>query len=428
MPGVHLETYGCQMNRYDSELVRSILSEYPVAKGFEDADYILLNTCAVRENAYNKIRARVGDLNRHRKERGAKVGILGCMAEGERENLLKTGQVDFVVGPDRYRDLPRLLNGELETAVLYGSDAGEDYSNLQPERDPSVNAWIAIMRGCNNFCAYCVVPLVRGRERSRPLDSVVREAVEAAGAGRKQITLLGQNVNSYRHEGKGFADLLKAVAEVPGIERIRFTSSHPKDFPAEVIDILAAEEKICPQVQLSLQSGSTEVLRRMNRGYTREDFLRLSEELRNRIPGVFLSTDIIVGFPGETAEQFEETRSAMRIANFESSFIFKYSPRKGTLAQREYEDDVSEIEKTERIVQLNEDQKLRTAEALGGLIGKEAVVLLEDEQAPLGKEQCQGRIPQGVTVVLPAGAGKSGDMIKVKITDKTSHVLLGEPL
>lgn len=435
MADIYLETYGCQMNEYDSELVRSILvkERHVFTKQEDAADVILLNTCAVRENAFNKIYARVGDLKYLRQSRKTRVGVLGCMAQNLKNKLLENRNIDFVVGPDSYRELPSLIGQSLSEKPLQLSatklSTEETYSDVDPTRESGANAWIAIMRGCDNFCTFCVVPFTRGRERSRSVESIVEEVKNCVSAGSQQITLLGQNVNSYRSGDQDFADLMEAVANVKGVKRVRFTSPHPKDFPEELLRVIAKYPNLCQQIHLPLQAGNSEVLRKMNRGYTREEFLEIANRIRNIIPEVHITTDIIVGFPGETEEQFLETKSVMEEVKFESAFIFKYSPREGTLAKRKFSDDVTEEEKKKRIVMLNQLQKELTDEALQKFIGKEVEVLIEHETTPLSNDQCQGRVDQGVMVVLPQdGSIKVGDLVPVHIHNKTSHVLLGEAI
>lgn len=426
---IYLETYGCQMNEYDSELVRSILSGHEFCDGPEDADVILVNTCSVRESACNKIWARLGDLKKLRRERGVRVGVIGCMAEIARDRLLSRGNVDFTVGPDEYRTLPALVEGTTGQPSMTADPAGETYSGVMPSRGTGVNAWLAIMRGCDNFCSFCVVPYVRGRERSRPASEIEDEARAAAAAGFPQVTLLGQNVNSYCDAGCRFPELLERLAEIEALKRIRFTSPHPKDFPAELLHVIRDREKVCRHVHLPLQSGSDEVLGRMNRGYGAERFLEIASSIREKVPGVFLSTDIIVGFPGESSKDFEATSRVMEQARFESSFIFQYSPREGTPAARRFADDVPPEEKSRRCHELNQLQNRLTASALDSLIGTEAEVLVEDERAPLSKLQCQGRISQGAMVVMPQdGSVRTGTFLQVRLTGRTSHVLLGAPV
>ena len=376
MAEIYLETYGCQMNEYDSELVKTILFENNHALGTDEtkADVILLNTCAVRENAFNKIFARVGNLKHLRTSRKTRIGILGCMAQNIKDKLLENSAIDFCVGPDSYRELPELISKSIGSPLSLSAtelSTVETYSDVNPTREDGVNAWIAIMRGCNNFCSFCVVPYTRGRERSRTVESIVKEVAAAVAKGKKQITLLGQNVNSYRSETDTFTSLMEAVSDVPGVQRVRFTSPHPKDFPEDLLRLIAARSNLCPQIHLPLQAGNSEVLKRMNREYNREEFLERAHQVRKIIPGVAITTDIIIGFPGESAEQFEDTVSVMEEIRFDAAFIFKYSPREGTIASKKYPDDVSEDEKTRRIIKLNEIQKKHTSESLEKMLGLE---------------------------------------------------------
>ncbi len=433
MAQIYIETYGCQMNEYDSELVKSILveKEHSLTKELEQADVIMLNTCAVRENAFNRIYARVGDLKYLRESKKTRVGILGCMAQNIKGDLLKNKNIDFAAGPDNYKDLPKLIAEVMSPGPGLDSitelSKHETYSDVDPQRQDGVNAWIAVMRGCDNFCTFCVVPYTRGRERSRDLDSVVQESRQAVASGKKQVTLLGQNVNSYRSGEHRFSHLMEALAHVEGLERVRFTSPHPKDFPDELLEVIAKHPNLCAQIHLPLQAGDSEVLKRMNRGYTKEEFLETAARVRRWLPDAHISTDIIVGFPGETEEQYEVTKEVMETVRFDSAFIFKYSPRERTLAKRRFPDDVEEKEKTRRIVELNELQKIHTRESLSKFRGLTLPVLIEKEKTPRSEEQCQGRIDQGVVVVMPQdGSLKAGDMVMVKIVDQTSHVLMGD--
>jgi tRNA-2-methylthio-N6-dimethylallyladenosine synthase len=420
------------MNEYDTELVRCILLENKheiVAKELE-ADIILLNTCAVRENAFNKIYARVGDLKFLRKAKKTRVGILGCMAQNLKNDLLLNKNIDFTLGPDSYRELPKLISESLDQKPVKSiTDLSEfeTYSDIEPQRDNQSNAWLAIMRGCDNFCTFCVVPYTRGRERSRELASVVEEAKTIASNGIPQITLLGQNVNSYKSGEDSFADLMEAVAQIEGIKRIRFTSPHPKDFPEDLLHVIAKYPNICKQIHLPLQSGNDEVLDKMNRDYTRKEFIELAQKMRAIIPGVHISTDIIIGFPSETREQFNDTASLMEEVRFDSAYIFKYSPREGTLAKRKFADDVSAEEKKYRIMLLNDIQKRHSKETLERMVGNEYEILIEKEKTPISESQCQGKTDQGITVVIPQdGSLKCGDIVSASIANTTSHVLIAK--
>ena len=364
---IFLETYGCQMNEYDSELVRSILKKenYEFVTDEFKADIVMLNTCAIREHAHRKVYGRVHNIRHTRgKDSPVMIGILGCMATNLRQDLLedRSLKIDFIAGPDSYKRLPQLIHeasDEGQKSYDVTLSEFETYSDIYPSRKEGmvVNAWIAVMRGCNNFCTFCVVPYTRGRERSRSPENVVEEVRRLAAEGFKQVTLLGQNVNSYRYDDYDFAYLMDEVSKVEGIERIRFTSPHPKDFPDRFLDLMAVNPKICKHIHLPLQAGNNRILDMMNRTYTKEEFLNLVDKIRAKIPNVALSTDIIVGFPTETDEEFEDTLQVVSKAQFDSAFTFKYSERQGTIASKKYPDDVPEAIKTERIMRLNEIQK-----------------------------------------------------------------------
>jgi len=444
MKKVFLETYGCQMNEYDSELVRSILKKenYEFVTDELAADIVMLNTCAIREHAHRKVYGRVHSI-RHARGKGNSVmiGILGCMATNLRQELLedRTLKIDFIAGPDSYKRLPQL--------ILEASDEGqksydvtlsefETYSDVYPTADdrvnPStlsrVNAWIAVMRGCNNFCTFCVVPYTRGRERSRSPENVVDEVRRLAAEGFKQVTLLGQNVNSYRYDDYDFAYLMDEVSKVKGIERIRFTSPHPKDFPDRFLDLMAVNPKICKHIHLPLQAGNNRILDMMDRTYTNVEFIDLVDKIRAKIPNVTLTTDIIVGFPTETDNEFEDTIEVVGRAQFDSAFNFKYSERQGTIASKKYPDDVSEAIKTERIMRLNEIQKEITYQKNRAHIGETHMVLLEPYPEAKNTEVMPGRTDGNKLAILPKGPYKGGDLIKVRITDATPHALKAIPL
>ena len=433
MADIYIETYGCQMNEYDSELVSGLLSrEHHICQTPEQADVVLINTCAVRENAHHKIRSRLGNLKKLRDHKPVHFGILGCMAQNLKDELLSIPVVDFAIGPDAYRELPGMIdralgkNPEGSTSAFELSEY-ETYTDIAPRRQAGVNAWIAIMRGCDNFCSFCVVPYTRGRERSRTLSSVVDEARGAVEAGYPQITLLGQNVNSYRSENNDFYDLMAAVSDIPGLKRVRFTSPHPKDFPKRLLQLIAERPNLCKQIHLPLQAGNSTVLKRMHRGYTRDEFEARATEIRAAIPGVQLSTDIIVGFPGETPDQFDETAAVMESVRFDASYIFKYSERQDTLAVKKYRDDVAPEEKTRRIVILNEMQRRHTIESLSRQVGQTQEILVESIVSHLSEQQCKGRNDAGIIVILPRRPEiKVGDMLDLEITGHTPHILLGD--
>lgn len=431
---VYLETYGCQMNEYDSELIRSILAaeKFEFVPSQDGADVVLLNTCAIRENAHQKIYHRLDQL-KGKKRRGELrvIGVLGCMAQNLRKDLPRAVPiVDVVAGPDSYKRLPRLIHAALEKGQVgydFSLSEFETYSDIAPRRVPGVNAWIAIMRGCDNFCTFCVVPYTRGRERSRSPESILNEAHAIVAQGFKQITLLGQNVNSYRYEECDFAGLMEKMAAVPGLARVRFTSPHPKDFPRRLLHVIAAHENLCKHIHLPLQAGSDTVLQRMNRTYTKKDFLQLVEEIRQIIPEVSLTTDVICGFCGETEADFQDTIEVMQAVEFDSAFIFKYSERRNTIASRKFADDVPDVVKTERVMRLNELQREISKKRNQREIGKTFEVLIEAPSKKNPKEWL-GRTDQNKGVVFAAPHLQPGDFARVKITDAGTNTLRGECL
>ncbi|MFH0754531.1 MAG: tRNA (N6-isopentenyl adenosine(37)-C2)-methylthiotransferase MiaB [Candidatus Omnitrophota bacterium] len=434
---VHITTYGCQMNEYDSELVRSILSEAGYSFVDDDclADIVMLNTCSVRENAHNKVYGYIHEIRHRRKGKPVLIGILGCMATGLRKELAenKSLSLDFIVGPDSYKRLPQILN-DIHKNHSRGYDVTlsefETYADVYPSRTQGVNAWVAVMRGCNNFCSFCIVPFTRGRERSRSVRNILDEVRRLTDEGFKQVTLLGQNVNSYMSDGHDFAFLLDEVSKVKGVERIRFTSPHPKDFPESLIRVLAENPKVCKQVHLPLQAGNDRVLKLMNRHYTGAEFIALAQQLRKACPSLALSTDIIVGFPTETPEEFEDTVRVMDTVKFDTAFMFKYSVRPNTEASRKLEDDVPESEKTRRIVIIN---KLQTDISLlknKAAVGEIQSVLIESiKESRTGNLQFLARNDANKIVVFSPISNsnlKTGDFVQVKITRATPHQLKGE--
>ncbi len=430
MTRVYIETYGCQMNEYDTEIAQAVLKDdgFALAETPQDAEIVLLNTCSVRENANRKIYGRVHAL-RHIKS-DLKIGIMGCMATNFKEKLLENNNlgIDFVIGPDSYRKIGQILSNSKENPDE-GFDVKlsktETYEDIYPIRQNGVNAWIAVMRGCNNFCSFCVVPYTRGRERSRSPQSVVKETEQLVKEGFKQVTLLGQNVNSYQYQDQTFADLLKIVSQVDGIERIRFTSPHPKDFPLDLINVMAENEKICKHIHLPLQAGNSRILDVMRRTYTKEEYLKLVDDIRNVIPNVVLTTDIIIGFPTETDDEFQDTVDVMQKVEYDSAFIFKYSEREGTLAAKKFDDDVPEEIKTERIMLLNEIQKAHSLKKNLAHVGETQRVLIESEETKKSDQDVQGRNDGNKLVIIPQNGYKIGQFVDVKITDATAHVLKG---
>ncbi|MBN1481990.1 tRNA (N6-isopentenyl adenosine(37)-C2)-methylthiotransferase MiaB [candidate division KSB1 bacterium] len=429
---VYIETYGCQMNEYDSEIVKSLLLEndYILVDNPEQADIILLNTCSVREHASRKVIARVHALRHLNNGRQKKIGLLGCMPTNYRRELIndKKLPIDFIAGPDSYKRLASLIDEHIDSGKRTFDirlSRSETYSDVHPFRAQGVNAWIAVMRGCDNYCTFCVVPYTRGRERSRSVESIVNEARRLAKCGYKQVTLLGQNVNSYQHSEHDFGYLLDKVSEVDGLERIRFTSPHPKDFPRSLLRVVAENDKVCKHIHLPLQAGNTRILDMMNRTYSKEEFLDLVHEIRDFYPDMVLSTDIIVGFPTETETEFDDTVDVVAHVAFDSAFIFKYSERKGTIAARKYPDDVPEAIKTERIVRLNELQKEISLKKNKAHIGQEHKVLIESMTTKKSHTDVQGRNDGNKLVILPGGDYCTGDFVRAKIVDASAHVLKG---
>ncbi|MBF0510705.1 MAG: tRNA (N6-isopentenyl adenosine(37)-C2)-methylthiotransferase MiaB [Candidatus Omnitrophica bacterium] len=432
---VLLETYGCQMNEYDSQLVRSILikDNFEFVDDLKTADVVVLNTCAVRDHAERKIFGRVHQIRHIRgKDNPLIIGILGCMATHLRKALLDDAglKIDFIAGPDSYKNLKDIIR-EAQAKGPKSFDVTlsefETYSDVYPARQKeSVNAWVAIMRGCNNFCTFCVVPYTRGRERSRTLDNIMEEVKRLASEGFKQVTLLGQNVNSWHDGPHDFAYLMGQISQIKEIERIRFTSPHPKDFPDSLLDLMAVNPKVCRHIHLPLQAGSDRILEMMNRTYKAQEYLMLIDKIRSKIPHVVLTTDIIVGFPTETDEEFEDTRRIVEKVGFDSAFIFKYSQRQGTIAAKKYKDDVSDADKTKRIVLLNKIQQEITLQKNQAHIGQTHSVLIEPVLEGQGFNKAVGRTDGNKLVYLPLGENKPGDLVRVKITDASPHALKGE--
>jgi tRNA-2-methylthio-N6-dimethylallyladenosine synthase len=426
---LYIETYGCQMNVADSELMLGQLGRagYRRVERAEEADVILVNTCAIREHAEQRIYGRLGELTRHKLRRPSVVlGVAGCMAQHLRAKLLsRVPQLDLVVGPDGYRRLPQLIEEAREEPTLaVRLSRTETYGDLVPARADGVRAWVSIMRGCDKFCTFCIVPYVRGRERSLPADEVLRQVEHAAAEGFREIVFLGQTVNAYRDQDVDFAELLVRANRVERIARIRFTSPHPSDMTDRAIEAMASCEKVPPHLHLPLQSGSDSVLARMRRIYTLEEYERLVEKVRRAVPGIALSTDIIVGFPGETEEDFEATRAAMERIGYESAFIFKYSPRPGARSA-EWSETVDEDEKTRRITLLIEAQKERSLFRNQSDIGSTVEVLVEGATRRTPTEWF-GKSAHFKTTVFPHRGERVGDLIPVRVAAVTPHALLGE--
>ncbi|MDR9487656.1 tRNA (N6-isopentenyl adenosine(37)-C2)-methylthiotransferase MiaB [Salibacter sp.] len=443
---LYLESYGCQMNFSDSEVVASILSKegYETVSQSSEADVVLLNTCSIRDNAEQRVRTRLKQFKNAKKERpNLVVGVLGCMAERLKKKLLDQEKlVDLVAGPDAYRDLPGLISevegGQKAVNVLLSRE--ETYADISPVRldKNGVTAFISIMRGCDNMCSFCVVPFTRGRERSRDPQSIVQEAKELYDNGYREVTLLGQNVDSYRWNmsSKGrikdeskptvnFAELLEMVAQVAPDLRIRFSTSHPKDMTDDVLHAMAKYDNICKYIHLPVQSGNTEMLKKMNRGYSREWYMNRIEAIHRIIPGCAISTDIITGFCGETDEQHNETISLMKEVKYDFAYMFKYSERPRTLAERKYEDDVPDEVKKARLQEIIQLQQQHSAESNKRQLGKTFEVLIEGVSKKSDDDLC-GRNTHNTMVVFPKGDYQKGQYVKVKVTDCTSATLLGE--
>ena len=431
-----IETYGCQMNVADSEVIGSILkvAGYEVCDEIKEADLILLNTCSIRDNAEQKIYGRLDQLNAMRRGKATLVGVVGCMAERVKEQLIKDYKVNIVAGPDTYLSLPELI-AEAEMghpAMNIELSTTETYRDIIPMRicSGNVSGYISIMRGCNNFCHYCVVPYTRGRERSRDVQSILNEVDDLVSKGFKEIILLGQNVNSYCFEGADgetvtFPQLLRTVARHAPQTRIRFTTSHPKDMSDETLHVIAEEPNVCKSIHLPVQSGSSVMLKAMNRKYTREWYLDRIEAIRNIVPDCGISTDIIAGFCGETEEDHQQTLSLMRHCSYDAAFMFKYSERPGTFASRHMKDDIEDSEKVRRLNEIIALQQECSANNNRNCIGHTYEVLIEGV-SKRSREQFFGRTEQNRTAVFDRKHYKIGDFVKVRINGSTAATLLGE--
>lgn len=434
-----IETYGCQMNVADSEVIAAVMATvgYDMAETLEDADAVLLNTCSIRDNAEQKIFSRLqylSSLKRKRDSRLRVVGVVGCMAERVKDDLIANHGVDLVAGPDSYMDLPALFASveSGEKAINVELSTTETYRDIIPMKITGnrVSGFISIMRGCNNFCSYCIVPYTRGRERSREAASILNELADLRARGFKEVTLLGQNVNSYCYnagDGKKimFSDLLAMVAEAAPDMRVRFTTSHPKDMNDDIIATIARYDNICNHVHLPVQSGSNFVLKAMNRKYTREWYLDRIAAIRRMIPDCGISTDLFTGFYNETEEDFQETLSLMREVGFDSAFMFKYSERPGTLASRVMPDNIDEEVKIDRLNRMIAVQNELSAQSNRNDIGKEFDVLVEGV-SKRSREQMVGRTQQNKTCVFPRRESHVGDTVKVRVVSSSSATLLCE--
>ncbi len=424
------------MNVSDTEIVNSILMEegmQPVNEP-EEAEVVFINTCSIRENAEERVWNRLKEFKAMKRERDGDmtVGVLGCMAERIREQIMEKEElVDLVVGPDAYRDLPKLLSdvddGRKAVNVLLSLE--ETYADIKPVRtnDNGVSAFVTIMRGCDNMCAFCVVPFTRGRERSRPAESILDELKQLSDQGYKEVTLLGQNVNSYDDGDNSFAELMYKASQVDPEMRIRFSSPHPKDFPEELLESISEQPNLCNYIHIPAQSGNNAVLERMRRPYTREQYLELIEKMRDIIPGVTLSTDIITGFCDETEEEHQDTLSLMAEVKYDLAYMFAYSERGRTLAQRKYEDNVPEDVKKRRLSEIIEQQMSIQEELNKKEIGRRHLVLVEGT-SKRSDEQLRGRTDTNKMVVFDRKDFEKGDYVEVTITDCTSATLMGDPI
>ena len=419
------------MNVSDSELVESVLIKegYKTTESPDSADLLFINTCSIREHAEDKVHSLLGRYNLLKKNRPSMIiGVLGCMAQSLKHDILENKPyVDIVLGPDSYRRLPELLNRhKVNNKSLVDTQLSrfEIYDDLFPSRREGVNAWITIMRGCDKFCTFCIVPFTRGRERSRSINGIVNEVKNAVNNGFSEVTLLGQNVNSYKYKDENFATLLENVAKVSGLKRLRYTSPHPQDISLELLDVMSKYDNICNSIHLPLQSGSDRILKRMNRTYTRKHFIDLAINIRKKLPNAGISTDIIVGFPGETEENFLNTLRVMDEVRFDSAFTFKYSPRKGTKAL-EYEDQVSEAVKQKRLEELILLQKSHTELRNQSFIGKIEKVLIEKE-SKRNSSKWAGRTDSNKWVIFDKQSAKIKDIVPVLITQSKDITLHGK--
>lgn len=430
-----IETYGCQMNAGDSEIVVSIMQQegYRYTENIDEADIILINTCSIRDNAEQRIWGRLSAMRQlKRRKPSLIVGIIGCMAERLKEQLIEKGTgVDIVAGPDAYRSLPELVrtaeNGAKGINVELSKE--ETYAEIAPVRldRNGVSAFIAIMRGCNNYCAYCVVPYTRGIERSRDPQTIVAEARTLFENGYREVTLLGQNVNSYSFGEVGFPELMAMVAEISPLLRVRFATSHPKDISDRLLEVMARYDNICKAIHLPAQSGSNEMLKKMNRKYTREWYLERIAAIRRYMPDCAISTDLIAGFCGETLEDHQQTLSLMKEVGYASAFMFKYSERPGTFSARHFEDDIADDEKTRRLNEIIALQNSLSVVSNEAEIGKVRQVLVEGTSKRSDEQMC-GRTSQNKMVIFDRGDHKAGDYITVKITSCSSATLFGEEI
>jgi len=419
------------MNVSDTELVETLLKKQGHQKvtNPDAADILFVNTCSIREHAEDKVHSLLGRYNLLKRENPSMIiGVLGCMAQSLKHDILENKPyVDIVLGPDSYRRLPKILKRhqtDEKSIVDTKLSKYEVYDDLFPHRKDGINAWVTIMRGCDKFCTFCIVPFTRGRERSRSVSGITREVSKAVNQGFSEITLLGQNVNSYDFEGIKFPELLRSVAEIPGVQRIRYTSPHPQDINEELLEVMQKYKNICNYIHLPLQAGSNRILKRMNRTYTKEHFIELALKIRDYLPGVGISTDIIVGFPGETDDDFEDTINVMNKVNFDSAYTFKYSPRKGTKAT-EYDDQVKESIKQDRLSRVIDLQKSHTLLRNEVYVGNIENILIE-KQSKKNKSMWTGRTDSNKWVVFDKSGYSVNDIVPVLITESRGITLHGK--
>ena len=436
MKKLYIETYGCQMNVADSEVVASVMkmAGYETTDSLDDANAVFLNTCSVRDNAEQKIIHRLEALNAlRRKGRKLIIGVLGCMAERVKEQLLTDYGADLVAGPDAYLSLPDLVaQAELgQKAINIELSTTETYRDIIPQRlcGPQISGFVSIMRGCNNFCHYCIVPYTRGRERSRDVESILAEVRDLAARGYKEVTLLGQNVNSYRGRHNGteevdFATLLRLVARAVPEMRIRFSTSHPKDMGDETLRVITEEPNVCRHIHLPVQSGSNRILKLMNRKYTREWYLERVAAIRRIVPDCAITTDIFAGYCGETEEDHQQSLSLMRECAYDSAFMFKYSERPGTWASKHLPDDIPEETKIRRLNELIALQNELSAESNRRDVGHEFEIIVEGV-SKRSRDQLFGRTEQGKVVIIDRGQWRIGDRVRVRVTESSSATLKG---
>lgn len=438
MKNVYIETYGCQMNQADSEVVGAIVKAegYDLTDDLYEADVIFVNTCSIRENAEQRVKKRLTEFSSLRRSKSwLKIGVLGCMAERLQKQLVEENGVDLVVGPDSYRDIPRLLAlSSKQAGISVELSDKETYADINPVKlnTNGVTAFISIMRGCENFCSYCVVPYTRGRERSRNPQTIVAEAADLFAKGYREVTLLGQNVNSYIwNKGEAsevdFAKLMEMVAQVSPLLRIRFSTSHPKDISQELLNTIAKYDNICKFIHLPLQSGSTRMLKLMNRKYTREDYLEKIAAIKRTIKDCGLATDIIAGFCNETLEDHKDTLDMMRQVGYDSAYMFNYSQRSNTLAAKKYADDIPYEEKTRRLEEIIDLQRELSLQSNKRDVGKTFEVLVEGT-SKRSEDKLFGRNSQNKVVVFDKENFKPGDYVNVRVMDCTSATLFGETI